>query len=131
MRAGRLPKDKEKAMEEQLELLIKNDMIEPSRSPYLSRALLVKMKNGEYRFVVDFRELNLQLIKQSNYIPRIKDIMSEAGGKKYHTVMDFKSGFHQIPLHTNSKRLASFRTHKGIYSYKVMPMGLSGSPDTF
>uniref|UniRef100_A0A0K0FFN6 RNA-directed DNA polymerase n=1 Tax=Strongyloides venezuelensis TaxID=75913 RepID=A0A0K0FFN6_STRVS len=131
IRAGRLPKEKEKAMEEQLEILLNNDMIEPSRSPYLSRALLVKKKNGEYRFIVDFRELNLQLMKQSNYIPRIEDIMQEAVGNKFHTVMDFKSGFHQIPLDTNSKRLASFVTHKGIYSYKVMPMGLSRSPDTF
>uniref|UniRef100_A0A0N5BFS5 RNA-directed DNA polymerase n=1 Tax=Strongyloides papillosus TaxID=174720 RepID=A0A0N5BFS5_STREA len=131
IRAGRLPKEKEKAMKEQLEILLNNDMIEPSRSPYLSRALLVKKKNGEYRFVVDFRELNLQLMKQSNYIPRIEDIMQETIGNKFHTVMDFKSGFHQIPLDTNSKRLASFITHKGIYSYKVMPMGLSGSPDTF
>uniref|UniRef100_A0A0K0G3A2 RNA-directed DNA polymerase n=1 Tax=Strongyloides venezuelensis TaxID=75913 RepID=A0A0K0G3A2_STRVS len=131
IRAGRLPKEKEKAMEEQLEILLNNDMIEQSRSPYLSRALLVKKKNGEYRFVVDFRELNLQLMKQSNYIPRVEDIMQEAVGNKFHTVMDFKLGFHQIPLDTNSKRLASFVTHKGIYSYKVMPMGLSGSPDTF
>uniref|UniRef100_A0A0K0FS02 Retrovirus-related Pol polyprotein from transposon 17.6 n=1 Tax=Strongyloides venezuelensis TaxID=75913 RepID=A0A0K0FS02_STRVS len=89
IRAGRLPKEKEKAMKEQLEILLNNDMIEPSRSPYLSRALLVKKKNGEYRFVVDFRELKLQLMKQSNYIPRMEDIMQEAVGNKFHTVMVF------------------------------------------
>uniref|UniRef100_A0A0N5BBN4 RNA-directed DNA polymerase n=1 Tax=Strongyloides papillosus TaxID=174720 RepID=A0A0N5BBN4_STREA len=39
--------------------------------------------------------------------------------------------FHQIPLHDNSKQIAAFVTHEGIFQYKIMPMGLTCSPDKF
>lgn len=38
--------------------MLNSDMIEPSRTPYLSRINLVKKKNNEWRFVVDFRAIN-------------------------------------------------------------------------
>uniref|UniRef100_A0A0N5CFM1 RNA-directed DNA polymerase n=1 Tax=Strongyloides papillosus TaxID=174720 RepID=A0A0N5CFM1_STREA len=106
-------------------------MIEPSRSPYLSRVVLVCKKDQKWRFVVDFRSINSLIEQQSHVIPRINKITKEAAGKNYYTSFDLKAGFHQIPLDENSRKIAVFITHEGIFQYKVMPTGLTGSPDKF
>uniref|UniRef100_A0A0N5CC24 RNA-directed DNA polymerase n=1 Tax=Strongyloides papillosus TaxID=174720 RepID=A0A0N5CC24_STREA len=131
IKASRMSKEKEDEISKQIADMIKNEMIEPSRSPYLSRVVLVRKKDQQWRFVVDFRYTNTLVKQQSHIIPRIDRITEEAAGKRFYTSFDLKAGFHQIPLDENSRQIAAFITHKGIFQYKVMPMGLTGSPDKF
>uniref|UniRef100_A0A0K0EF50 Reverse transcriptase domain-containing protein n=1 Tax=Strongyloides stercoralis TaxID=6248 RepID=A0A0K0EF50_STRER len=58
IRTPRYTVEKEKEIEKQVNDMLNSDMIEPSRTPYLSRINLVKKKNNEWRFVVDFRAIN-------------------------------------------------------------------------
>uniref|UniRef100_A0A0N5BP45 RNA-directed DNA polymerase n=1 Tax=Strongyloides papillosus TaxID=174720 RepID=A0A0N5BP45_STREA len=122
---------KKNEISKQIADMLANGMIEPTRSPYLSRVVLVRKKEQQWRFVVDFRYTNSLIKQQSHVIPRIDRITTEAAGKRFYTSFDLKAGFHQIPLHDNSKQIAAFVTHEGIFQYKVMPMGLTGSPDKF
>lgn len=45
--------------------------------------------------------------------------------------MDLFSGFHQVKLDENSRDLTSFNTSSGSYRWKVLPFGLSVSPNSF
>uniref|UniRef100_A0A0N5BP18 RNA-directed DNA polymerase n=1 Tax=Strongyloides papillosus TaxID=174720 RepID=A0A0N5BP18_STREA len=125
------PQRKKNEISKQIADMLANGMIEPTRSPYLSRVVLVRKKDQQWRFVVDFRHTNSLIKQQSHVIPRIDRITTEAAGKRFYTSFDLKAGFHQIPLDDNSKQIAAFVTHEGIFQYKVMPMGLTGSPDKF
>uniref|UniRef100_A0A0N5BMH4 Integrase catalytic domain-containing protein n=1 Tax=Strongyloides papillosus TaxID=174720 RepID=A0A0N5BMH4_STREA len=78
---------------------------------------------------VEFRGINKLIEQQSHVIPRIDRITEEAAGKRYYTSFDLKAGFHQIPLDDSGRKIAAFVTHEGVFQYKVMPMGLTGSPD--
>jgi len=51
-------------------------VIEESRSPWVSPAVLVKKKDGSLRFCVDFRKLNSVTKKDSYPLPRIEDILN-------------------------------------------------------
>jgi hypothetical protein len=42
-----------------------------------------------------------------------------------------RSGFHQVPLHEDSKEFTAFTTKYGTYHYNTLPMGLVNSPATF
>uniref|UniRef100_A0A0K0FQK3 RNA-directed DNA polymerase n=1 Tax=Strongyloides venezuelensis TaxID=75913 RepID=A0A0K0FQK3_STRVS len=129
IRPGRRSREIVIEIDKKVEDMLEKGMIEPSQSPYLSRVVLVRKKDMKWRFVVDFRAINQLIKQQSHLIPRIDRLIKEASGHKYYSVFDLKQGFHQIPLDEHSRRIAAFVTHRGIYQYKVMPIGLTGSPD--
>lgn len=64
-------------------------------------------------------------------LPRIDDILDNLGNAQYFSVIDLQSGFHQIPLDSNSREITAFSTDSGSYRWKVLPFGLNISPNSF
>ena len=50
---------------------------------------------------------------------------------KYFTIIDLFSGFHQIPLHADSRDVTTFSTDNGSFRWKVLPFGLNVANDFF
>jgi hypothetical protein len=114
-------------LQEVLEPMKRAGILKESTSPYASRALLLPKTNrppGEFRLVVDFRELNAQIERDSFAIPRISSCLSKLAGKKIFSKLDFKSWFHQIPLDKASQELTAFVTQVGSFTYQGLPQGL-------
>ena len=47
------------------------------------------------------------------------------GRARYVSMLDLKAGFHNVPFERKSSYLACFTTHRGIYRWVGMPMGLT------
>lgn len=77
---------------------------------------------------VDFRAVNKKLIADKFPLPRIDDILGRA---KHFSILDLFSGFHQIPLHLDSRDITSFSSDRGLFRYKVLPFGLNIAPNSF
>ena len=45
--------------------------------------------------------------------------------------MNLTSGYHQVEVHAKSRWLTAFITHKGIYQFARLPMGVKGAPSYF
>jgi hypothetical protein len=58
-------------MVEQIRKLLEASIIQPSQSPYVSPAILVRKRDGTWRLCIDFRKLNLNTIKNKFPIPDI------------------------------------------------------------
>jgi hypothetical protein len=103
----------------------KEGVIEPSRAPWCSNALLVR-KDGKIRMVIDYRALNKVTVKDSYPMPRIQDVTDVLQGTHWLTSMDCVQAFHQIPMaDERSRDLTTFRGPTGgLYRYRYMPMGL-------
>ena len=87
----------------------KEGVIEPSRAPWCSNALLVR-KDGKIRMVIDSRALNKVTIKDSCPMPRIQDVTDVQQGTHWLTGMDCVQAFHQIPMaDERSRDLTTFR----------------------
>lgn len=72
----RLPHSQKKVIDEEIAKLLKNDIIEPAKSPLSSPLLVVPKKadiNGEkkWRVVIDFRDLNDRIIGDKFPLPQI------------------------------------------------------------
>ena len=107
-------------------------LIQESHSPYAAPAILVKKKDGSYRFVVDYKRLNLITIKDSYPLPNMEETIRKLGqGYRYFSKLDLKSGFYQIPINNKDKEKTAFITPFGLYQFNVLPMGLKNSPPTF
>lgn len=111
--------------------LLRDGVIRPSDSPYASAIVLVKKKNGQTRMCIDYLGLNKNTVRDNYPLPRIEDCIEYLEVKKYFSVLDLKSGFHQVKVHKDSIKYTAFVTPNGQYEYQRMPFGLKNAPSVF
>lgn len=109
----------EKECKKIIDEFLKKDFIVESKSPVSSPVLLVKKKDGTYRLVIDYRQLNSLTVKDPFPLPRIDDLMAKIGDCSVFSSLDLHSGYHQIPMDPASAELTGFSTPFGHYHYKL------------
>ena len=123
----------QKAIDSQVEDLLRTGKIEPSLSEWAAPIVMVKKKSGDYRMAIDYRGIN-QITEPIHFpLPRfesVTDTISAANAKVFST-LDLMSGYFQIPVHPNSKHKTAFVTASGQYQFNVMPFGLRNAPHAF
>lgn len=121
----------QQALTQMIRKLEQSNQIRPSSSPWSSPVLLIKKKDGDYRFVVDYRKLNSITTKDSFPIPTIESTLQQLAGQCYFSKLDLRSGYFQIPIHENDKPKTAFIKTTGLWEFNVLPMGLTNAPPSF
>ena len=120
------------AMKKLLMEFIERGWIEPSDSEWASPAFIVpKKEKGERRLVVDYRGLNGQTKHDSYSLPLIDSILQKQRKKRIFTVLDLKQGYHQMPLHEDSRPCTAMSTPLGPIQWNVVPMGAKNGNAAF
>lgn len=111
--------------------MLSQGIIQLSLSAFASPVLLVKKKDGSYRFRIDFEQLNALTTKSKYPVPVFDQLMDELAHSSWFSKLDLRAGFHQILMQPGEEFKTAFQTHMGQYEFRVMAFGLTGAPGTF
>ena len=126
-----IPQKLQETVDTEIDILLKNKLIQKSNSQFSSPMVLVKKKNGDIRICCDYRKLNKVSNLDQEGLPNIEDIINKVGKGRIFSSIDLTRGFWQIPMSEDSKQYTAFTTHRGLFEWNVMPFGLVNSTATF
>ena len=120
------------ALREWLKEMERTGKIQRSTSLAGSPILFVSKPNGRgLRLCMDYRCLNKITIPNWYLLPLMQELQDRVQGARYFTKIDLKNGFHLIRMKAGDKWKTAFRTHYGLYEFKVMPSGSTNAPSMF
>jgi len=109
---------------EQVDKMLKLDVIEPSTSEWASPVVLVPKPDGSTRFCIDYRQLNDRTVRDKYPLPKMDDCLDSLGDARFFSTLDCNAGYWQTPVAEEDKHLTSFTTHVGTYQCTSLPFGL-------
>ena len=119
-------------MDEEVEMLIKNGIVEESNSEFCSNLVCVKKKDGSTRTCADLRRTNLLTKFDAQPIARIDESLDMLGKAKFLTSLDNSSVFWSVLMHPDAKKYTAFATcSRGQLQFKRMPFGLKNATATY
>lgn len=129
----RTPYWKRSLIDDQVQLLLDQDVIELSMSPWAAPVVLVEKpgQKGKWRLCIDYREMNKVVDTVIWPLPRMDDSIAQVADAKWFTGLDLAWGFWNLPLDERDRYKTAFITETGHYQWKRMPMGWQGAPPNF
>ena len=127
----RVPPARREEVKQLLGNMLKNDVIQPSSSPWASPIVLVRKKDGSMRFCIDYRKVNAVTRKDAYPLPRIDTTLDTLAGSQLFSTLDLLSGYWQVEVEEEDRAKTAFCTTEGLFEFKVMPFGLCNGPATF
>jgi hypothetical protein len=127
----RMTPPRKEILRNEIERLLKENVIEECESPWAAPVVMVPKKDGSIRLCVDFRRLNAVTVADSYPLPRLDDLIHSTTQAKFMTTIDLRAGYHQINVKSAHRDKTAFVTPFGTFRYIRMPFGLRNAPGTF
>jgi len=123
-----LSKNERKKVQKFMEDQLRKGYIRPSKSPQMSLVFFVEKKNGSKQMVMDYYNLNDQIVKNNYLLPLITELMSS---KKVFTKMDLRWGFNNVRIKEEDEWKGAFIMHVGSFEPIVIFFRITNLPVIF
>ncbi|GFV46054.1 retrovirus-related Pol polyprotein from transposon 17.6 [Trichonephila clavipes] len=114
----RIPESLKIKVDEQIEELLRLDLIEESDAEIAYPIVCVNKKDGTLRLCVDFRALNSESVSDDFPMEDAVELIHSIGRANIITTLDLLKGYWAISMAEDSKNLTSFKTHRQQYHFK-------------
>ena len=125
-----------KALKEQLQRWMAQDIIEPCDGPWANAIVAIPKKNGGVRFCADYRDLNRITRRDCRPIAHLEERLSKVRGDpkepiRFFASVDLSEAYHSVPVCKADREKTAIVTPEGLYQFKRMPFGLAAAPAAF
>ena len=126
-----LSKNEREEVQNFVEDQLRKGYIRLLKFPQMLLVFFVGKKDGSKRMVMDYRNLNDQMIKNNYLLPLIIELIDNMGSKKVFTKMDLRWGFNNVRIKKGDKWKGAFTIHIGSFEPTVIFFGMTNSLATF
>ena len=131
-KSRRHSKPDEKFIETEIKRLLKEDIIEPSISPWRAQVLVVSPEGHKKRMVVDYSRTVNKFTQLDAYPQKqIDELVQKISKYSYFSTLDLKSAYHQVPIKEEEKCLTAFEADGALYQFKRVPFGVTNGVACF
>ena len=131
-KARRLPFSIREEVDQELNRMLKADIIEEAEAPeWLSPLVVTRRRNGQVRICVDLRGPNKAIIQDAFPLPHLEEMFHRLRGAEVYSTLDLTKAYHQLELHPDVRNMTAFATHDAVYRFKRCPLGMSSVPGAF
>ena len=75
--------------------------------------------------------VNKNVVNDAYPMHRVEDQLEAMSGASVFTTVDLTKGYHQMQLAEESREITAFLSPKGLFQWKVLPMGMKTSKAVF
>ena len=131
VRGKRLSPSELAEVKKQVSDLLAKGYIQPSSSSWAAPVLFVPKPDGSFRMAIDYRKLNNLTVPNRWPLPHIDELLEQVRDASVFSLLDLRSGYHQIRLVPSDIPKTAFTTPVGLYAFTVLPFGLCNAPAVF
>ena len=117
--------------EAHLKKMLDAGVIQPSMSDWASAPVLIRKRDGNLRWCIDYRALNAVTVKDVFPLPLVKDCLDTLSRNEWFSKLDANSAYWQIPIREEDRKKTALTTKFGLFEHVKMGFGLCNAPATF
>lgn len=110
---------------------LKADVVKSAQSEWGSLFVLVPLKNGTFKFCVDYRKFDAAAIPDIYSLPLMDDCIESLEGIQVFTAFDALWRYRPVPIKWKDKNKTTFTSHLGTCCYTCSSFDLRNTPATF
>ena len=122
-----------KFIREEVQKLLKQGKIRPSKSPWRAQVLVVPgTDTHRRRMVIDYSRTVNRFTQLDAYpLPHIEDMVRKISEYSYFSTYDLKSAYHQVPIVEEDMAYTAFEADGSLWEFTVVPFGVTNGVPSF
>ncbi|GMF26835.1 unnamed protein product [Phytophthora fragariaefolia] len=131
MKRRRYTQTEDAIIEENVDKMLKAGVIEDGNGGWGFPVVMVRKKDGEVRFCIDYRAFNEVTKKDVYPLPRIDETLEALGDARLFKTLDLRSGYWQNIMALGDHDKTASTTKQGLYRFTRVPFALMNALPTF